>query len=184
MIIKSAGSAVEGFGDLTEMARTQRSTDEKITDKIGTDLAKIGSAIYDEAQGRVPEAAQWNPEMGLKELTPFKTAVFASNAIASTVPSVLAALSGSKAATVTTSAMMNFGDAYDVAKQRGFDDDKAALVAAAITPLVTMLDQLGLDQILKANKNAFSQFVKSETLKRLAGKESVSYTHLRAHETN
>ena len=177
LIIKSAGSAINGFGDLAEMTHkiqwgiSNEVSSDKITDKIGTDLANIGSAIYDEAQGRVPEAAQWRPEMGLKELTPFRTAVFATNAIASTTPSILAALSGSKTATITTSAIMNFGDAYDVAKQRGFSDEKAALVAAAITVPVTMLDQLGLNQILKANKNAFSQFVKIETLKRLAGKE-------------
>jgi len=45
------------------------------------------------------------------------------------------------------------------------------LVAAAITPLVTALDQFGLDEVLKGSKGAFSQFVKTETLKRLAGKE-------------
>lgn len=176
-IIKSAGSAINGIGDLAELTHkvqwglSDKVSSDKLTDKIGTELATIGSDIYNEAQARVPEAAQWNPEMGLKELTPFRTAVFATNAVASTTPSILAALSGSKTATITTSAIMNFGDAYDVAKQRGFSDEKAALVAAAITVPVTMLDQLGLDQILKANKNAFSQFVKSETLKRLAGKE-------------
>jgi len=169
--VKSIGQAIEGIGDLTEMARTQKSTDEKITDDIGTKIASLGANVYDQAAKRIPESAQWDTEKGLAALTPMKTAVFATNAIASTMPSVFAALSGSKAATVTTSAVMNYGDAYSTARQRGFAEDKAVLVAAAITPLVTALDQFGLDEVLKGSKGAFSQFVKTETLKRLAGKE-------------
>jgi hypothetical protein len=169
--VKSIGIAIEGIGDLTEMARTQKLTDEKITDEIGDNIATAGAEVYDQALKRIPESAQWDPEKGLSALTPMKTAVFATNAIASTMPSVFAALSGSKAATVTTSAVMNYGDAYSTARERGFDEQKAALVAVVITPFVTLLDQFGLNQVLKGSKGAFSQFIKTETLKRLAGKE-------------
>lgn len=175
-VTKSIGSAIEAIGDLSEMnMQLQRGTfgveqisDEKATDKIGDALVGQADSIISRALSETPENKLWNPTQGFDKLTLQKAALFGTQAISSTVPSVIAALAGGKNAAMASSVIMNYGDAYGSAKESGMDDAKAALVATAITIPVVALDAIGLDWITKASKGTFGKLVTQQTIKSLA----------------
>jgi len=174
---KSIGSTIEAVGDLTEFQGNiltgrvglTQTPDDKITDKIGNALVGEADKIISKALSETPENKLWDPTKGFDKLTLPKAALFGTQALASTVPSIVAALAGGKNAAMASSVVMNYGDAYGAAKDSGMDDTKAALVATAITIPVVALDAVGLDWITKASKGTFGKLVTQQTIKSLVG---------------